>query len=134
MADLYLDIVTPEKKVFDEKVDVVSVPTASGEVGILPNHAPLISSLKPGILSYSTKGTTEKMVIAGGFVEVNSNKVSILADVAERSDEIDSESARHERELAEKVLNNWKGSEEELEIELEKLQKAQARLQLSAGK
>jgi F-type H+-transporting ATPase subunit epsilon len=134
MADLNLEIVTPEKKVFDDMVDVVTVPTASGEVGILPNHAPLISSLKPGILSYSTKGSTEKMVIAGGFVEVNSNKVSILADVAERSDEIDSEAARNERELAERVLNNWKGSEEELEIELEKLEKAQARLQLSAGK
>lgn len=134
MADLHLEIVTPEKKVFDETVDVVTVPTASGEVGILPNHAPLISTLKPGILSYSNKGATEKMVIAGGFVEVNSNKVSILADVAERSEEIDSESARNERELAERVLNNWKGSEEELEIELEKLEKAQARLQLSAGK
>ena len=134
MADLNLEIVTPEKKVFDDAVDVVTVPTASGEVGILPNHAPLISSLKPGVLSYSTKGATEKMVIAGGFVEVNSNKVSILADVAERSDEIDTEAARHERELAEKVLNNWKGSEEELEVELEKLEKAQARLQLSAGK
>ena len=74
------------------------------------------------------------MVIAGGFVEVNSNKVSILADVAERSDEIDTESARSERDLAEKVLNNWKGTEEELEVELEKLEKSQARLQLSAGK
>ncbi len=134
MADLNLEIVTPEKKVFDEAVDVVTVPTASGEVGILPNHAPLISSLKPGILSYSTKGTTEKMVIAGGFVEVNSNKVSILADVAERSDEIDAESARNERDLAEKILNNWKGTEEELEVELEKLDKSQARLQLSSGK
>ncbi|MEO6588247.1 MAG: ATP synthase F1 subunit epsilon, partial [Pyrinomonadaceae bacterium] len=101
---------------------------------ILPNHAPLISTLKPGILSYSTKGTTERMVIAGGFVEVNSNKVSILADVAERSNEINSELAKTERDEAEKILKDWKGTEEELEVELEKLEKSQARLQLSAGK
>lgn len=134
MADLHLEIVTPEKKVFDEKVDVVNIPTVRGEVGILPNHAPLISSLKPGILSYTTKGATERMVIAGGFVEVNSNKVSILADVAERSDEIDAEAARNERDAAEKVLGSWKGTEEELEAELEKLEKSRARLQLSAGR
>lgn len=134
MADLHLEIVTPEKKVFDEAVDVVTIPTASGEVGILPNHAPLISTLKPGILSYTTRGATEKMVIAGGFIEVNSNKVSILADVAERPDEIDTEAARIEREATEKVLGGWKGTEEELEAELEKLEKAQARLQLASGK
>lgn len=134
MADLNLEIVTPEKKVFDDTVDVVTVPTAGGEVGILPNHAPLISSLKPGILSYSTKGATERMVIAGGFVEVSSNKVSILADVAERSDEINTESAKTERDAAEKILKDWKGTEEELEVELEKLEKSQARLQLSSGK
>lgn len=134
MADLHLEIVTPEKKVFDDAVDVVTIPTASGEVGILPNHAPLISTLKPGILSYTTKGTTEKMVIAGGFIEVNTNKVSILADVAERPDEIDTEAARVEREATEKVLGTWKGTEEELEAELEKLEKAQARLQLASGK
>lgn len=134
MADLHLEIVTPEKKVFDDAVEVVTIPTASGEVGILPNHAPLISTLKPGILSYTTKGATERMVIAGGFIEINSNKVSILADVAERSDEIDAEAARLEREATEKILASWKGTEEELEAELEKLEKAQARLQLASGK
>lgn len=134
MADLHLEIVTPEKKVFDDVVEVVTIPTASGEVGILPNHAPLISTLKPGILSYTTRNSTERMVIAGGFVEINSNKVSILADVAERSEEIDTEAARAEREATERVLAGWKGTEEELEAELEKLEKAQARLQLASGK
>ena len=134
MADLNLEIVTPEKKVFDDTVDVVTVPTASGEIGILPNHAPLISSLKPGILSYTSRGATERMVIAGGFIEINSNKVSILADVAERPDEIDAETARQEREATEKILAGWKGTEEELEAELEKLEKAQARLQLASGR
>ena len=134
MADLKLEIVTPERRVFDETVDTVTVPTATGEVGILPNHAPLISSLKPGILSYTNQGATERMVISGGFIEVNSNKVSILADVAENSEEIDVEAARIEREAAEKLLGSWSGTEEEFEVEREKLERAQARLQLASGR
>ncbi len=132
---LNLEIVTPEKKVFDESVDAVTVPTARGEVGILTNHAPLISTLMPGILSYTNKGTTEKMVIAGGFVEVSDNKVSILADTAERSEEIDIEAAKTEQAEAQKVLGEWKeGSEEDFELESQRLQKAQARLQLASGR
>ena len=129
---LNLEIVTPEKKVVDETVDSVRVPTAKGEIGILPNHAPLISSLRAGILSYSTGGSSDEMVISGGFVEVSGDKVSILADIAERSDEVDTENAKAEREAAQKVLGEWKGSEDEFEVELEKLEKAQARLQIVA--
>ena len=129
-----LEIVTPEKKVFDETVDSVTIPTATGEVGILPNHAPLISSLKSGILAYTKGGTTERMVISGGFVEVSANKASVLADIAETSSEIDMDLARKEREAAEKIVGNWKGTEGELEVELEKLERANARLQLASGR
>jgi len=131
---LNLEIVTPEKKVLSEAVDSVTIPTASGEIGILTNHAPLISSLKPGILSYTKAGATEKMVISGGFIEVSADNVSILADVAETSDEINIETAKTERDAAEKQLNAWKGSEEEFEAERERLERAQARLQLAAGR
>ncbi len=131
---LNLEIVTPEKRVFSETVDVVTVPTASGEVGILTDHAPLISALKSGILSYNRGGTTEKMVISGGFLEVSANNVSVLADTAETAGEIDVEAARIERETVEKTLGAWKGSEEEFEIERERLEKAQARLQLASGR
>ncbi len=131
---LNLEIVTPEKKVFSETVDAVTVPTASGEVGILENHAPLISALKAGILSYSKAGATERMMIAGGFLEVSQNNVSVLADTAERADEIDIEAAKAERESSERELSQWKGSEEELETEKERLEKAQARLLLASGK
>ena len=131
---LNLEIVTPEKKVFSETVDAVTVPTASGEVGILENHAPLISALKAGILSYSKAGATERMMIAGGFLEVSQNNVSVLADTAERADEIDVEAAKAERESSERELSQWKGSEEELETEKERLEKAQARLLLASGK
>lgn len=131
---LNLEIVTPEKKVFDETVDAVTIPTSKGEIGILPNHAPLISTLKPGILTYSNRGATERMVISGGFVEVSTNKVSILADVAETAEEVNVEAARAERESSEKVLSAWSGTEVEFEIEKERLEKAQARLQIVSGK
>jgi len=132
---LRLEIVTPEKKVLDANVDSVTIPTASGEAGILPNHAPLISALKPGILSYSTKGTIERLAIAGGFVEVSSDKVAILTDTAESGSEIDAESARAEREAAEKALAGQSASAlEDTEVERERLEAANARLQLVTGK
>ncbi len=131
---LNLEIVTPEKKVLSESVDAVTVPTTSGEVGILSNHAPLISSLKPGILSYTHGGATEKMVISGGFIEVSANNVSILADVAEMSGEVNIEAAKTERDAAEKVLKEWKGTDEDFAVETERLETAQARLQITSGR
>ena len=131
---LNLEIVTPEKKVFSDAVDSVTVPTESGEVGILANHAPLISTLKAGVLAYTRGGANERMVVAGGFVEVSQNNVSILADIAETADDIDVEAARVERETLEKELGAWKGTEEEFETRREQLEKAQARLQLASGK
>ncbi|HMT08349.1 MAG TPA: ATP synthase F1 subunit epsilon [Pyrinomonadaceae bacterium] len=91
---LKLEVVTPERKVVDTEVDSVSVPTASGEAGILPNHAPLISALKPGILSYSAKGSSEKLAISGGFVEVNGSNVSVLATTAATAADINIDEAR----------------------------------------
>lgn len=129
-----LEIVTPEKKVLDEAVDAVTIPTVKGEIGILPNHAPLISTLKAGILAYTIKGNTEKMVISGGFVEVGTSKISVLADVAETAEEINVEAARADREAAEKTLGAWSGTDDEFEAEREKLEKAQARLQLVSGR
>ena len=132
---LKLEIVTPEKKVFDESVDSVTVPTASGEAGILPNHAPLISALKPGILSYSIKGATERLAVAGGFVEVSSNKVSVLTDTAETAEEIDADAARAQREEAERSLaSHATASLETTEADRERLEAANVRLQLASGK
>ncbi len=132
---LKLEIVTPEKKVFDDSVDSVTVPTASGEAGILPNHAPLISALKPGILSYSNKGVIERLAVAGGFVEVSSNQVSVLTDTAETAGEIDSDAARSERDAAEKSLAAHANSAlEDTEADRERLEAANVRLQLAAGK
>ncbi len=130
---LKLEIVTPERKVIDAEVDSVTVPTMSGEAGILPNHAPLISALKPGILSFTSKGASEKLAVAGGFVEVSADRVSVLTDVAERSDEIDLESARSEREIAEKELNALSAAAiEETEELRQSLEFANAKLSLGS--
>ena len=99
---LKLEIVTPEKRVLDAEVDSVTVPTASGEAGILPQHAPLVSALKPGVLAYSVKGSTDRIAVSSGFVEVNNDKVAVLVDTAETADEIDATTARTDRDAAEK--------------------------------
>ena len=101
---LKLEIVTPERRVLDAEVDFVTLPTASGEAGILPSHAPLISQLKPGIVTYTGKAASDKLAISGGFAEVNGDTVSILVDSAETADEVDVEAARSDREAAEKAV------------------------------
>ena len=129
---LKLEIVTPERRVVDETVDSVTVPTLSGEAGILPNHAPLISALKPGILSFTNKGTTEQLAVAGGFVEVSSDMVSVLTDVADAAADVNIETARAERDAAEKALAaNSAKAVEETEAYRAELDLANARLQLA---
>jgi F-type H+-transporting ATPase subunit epsilon len=132
---LKLEIVTPEKKVVETEADAVTIPTASGEAGILPHHAPLVSALKPGILEYSGRNTTGRIAIAGGFVEVNHDKVTVLADSAETADEIDLAAARADLDAAQKAIaSNINHSVEETEALREQLESANARVQLAAGK
>lgn len=80
---LKLEVVTPERRVLDNEVDSVTLPTESGEAGILPNHAPLISALKPGVLTYTQKNVSEKLTVSAGFVEVNADRVSVMVDAAD---------------------------------------------------
>ncbi|MBC7899582.1 MAG: ATP synthase F1 subunit epsilon [Saprospiraceae bacterium] len=131
---LKLEIVTPERRVLDETVESVTVPTASGEAGILTAHAPLISALKPGILTYTVKGTAERLVVTGGFVEVSGDQVSVLTDTAETAAEIDTEAARASRDAAQKELAAAAtASVEETEPIRDRLDAATARLALAAG-
>lgn len=132
---LRLEIVTPEKRVLDAEVDSVTVMTATGEAGILPNHAPLISSLKPGILTYTSKGNSDKLAISGGFVEVNGNSVSVLADTASTADEIDLAQARTDKEVAEKAFAAVaSGAIEDTEQARDQIDAANVRIQLASGK
>ncbi|MBK9215516.1 MAG: F0F1 ATP synthase subunit epsilon [Chloracidobacterium sp.] len=132
---LKLEIVTPERRVIDAEVDGVTVPTASGEVGILASHAPLVSAVKPGVLSYSIKGASEKIAVASGFVEVNDNKVAVLVDTAETADEVDIDGARSSRQEAEKAISAaGQLSAEESEAMREAVVHADARIAIASGK
>ena len=132
---LKLEVVTPERRVVDTETEVVTVPTASGEAGILANHAPLVSLLKPGLLSYAVKGSSEKekLAIAGGFVEISNNQVSVLTDMAETVEEVDADRAKADREEAEKELAaNATAPADETAAIRERLDLANARIALAA--
>lgn len=86
---LELHIVTPEKKIFSDLVDNVYLPGADGELGILPQHAGLVTALKPGELRYAYHGTTQTLAIGSGFAEVTQTKVVVLTDSAYGESEID---------------------------------------------
>jgi len=133
MAQLQLEVVTPERRVLSEAVDMVTVPGLGGELGILPGHTPLISQLQTGVLSYSTNGATAQLHVSGGFVEVKDDKVSVLAEVAEKPEEIDAARARLAREHIEKELTAWNGTEEDFEVAQAKLERSMVRLQLAGG-
>jgi F-type H+-transporting ATPase subunit epsilon len=132
MADqLQLEVVTPERRVLSEPVNSVTVPGRNGEMQLLPGHAAMISELKTGVLSYTEDGTTFQLHVSGGFVEVSDNRVSVLAEIAERPEEIDAARARLAREHTEKELSSWSGSEEDFEKVRAKLERSMVRLQLA---
>ena len=89
MATLRLEIITAEKQVFADDVNLVVAPGIEGELGILPHHAPLMTMLQPGELLLRKGGEETYMVISGGFLEIRPDKVIILADTCERTEEID---------------------------------------------
>jgi F-type H+-transporting ATPase subunit epsilon len=130
---LQLDVITPERRLLSEAVDAVTVPGANGELGILPGHTPLISQLQTGVLSYTQGGAVRRLLVSGGFVEVNADRVSVLADLAETPEEVDAARARTERDDAERKLGAFTGTPEEMTPLRTQLDRANARLQLAAA-
>jgi F-type H+-transporting ATPase subunit epsilon len=130
---IQLEVVTPERRLLSVAVDSVNVPGMNGELGILPGHTPLISQLQTGVLSYVQNGATHRLHVSGGFVEVNADRVSVLAEIAERPEEIDAARARLAREHAEKTLSAFTGTEEDFEIARARLERNVVRLQLATG-
>ena len=105
MAETFeLEIVTPEKLVVKDVAEEAQIPGKNGYLGILPGHAPLITELSIGEISYKTSGVTKHICVAWGFAEVLPNKVTILAETAERADEIDTARAQRAKDRAEKEL------------------------------
>ncbi|MDO4581992.1 MAG: F0F1 ATP synthase subunit epsilon [Bacillota bacterium] len=99
-----LEIVTPEKEVFHEMVERFSVPAEAGSTGVLYNHAPLLSVLQPGVLTYVSNGAEGRLAVGRGFLELHDNEAEILVAFAERAADIDVARAEAAKERAERRL------------------------------
>jgi F-type H+-transporting ATPase subunit epsilon len=128
-----LEIVTPQKKVFSEDVDFLVAPGADGELGILPGHTPLITSLNVGIMRVEQEGKKYNIVVSGGFMEVRNSKVTVLATAAERTDEIDVARAEAAKKRAEERLVSKTPDIDTLRAELA-LRRAIMRIKAASGK
>ena len=127
---LTLQLITPERVVFSEEgVESVTVPGAGGELTILPSHAPLVTSLAAGPLTFRKGGDEHYATIIGGFLEVREDQVIVLADDSERSDEIDAARAEAAREQAREAMATTEG-QLNMEEAVAALQRAQARLRV----
>ena len=101
-----VDIVTAERLVFSEDADIVMVPGVDGELGILPHHAPIMTMIKPGEVLVRKGAEEYSLAVSGGFLEVKPDHITILADAAERADEIDIARAEAAKKRAEEKLTN----------------------------
>ena len=132
MAPMKVEIITAEQVVYSEDVDVLVAPGIEGELGILPQHAPLMTMLQPGEIRVRKEGGEVSMAVSGGFLEVMANKVTILADSAERADEIDEARAQEAMRRAEERLQTHT-ADVDLEQAVAALRRSQARLRGSAA-
>jgi F-type H+-transporting ATPase subunit epsilon len=114
MAKLQLDIVTPESKAFSEEVDMVVLPGAEGELGILPLHVPLMTRLLPGEIRITQGPKQIELVVGNGFVEVTHNKVSILTDMAMADSDVDEHAAEEAVQRAQSALRDKNLTSDEL--------------------
>jgi len=104
MPTIRLTIVSAERELFSGDVDFVSCPGAEGELGILPKHAPLMTTLRPGLVKHASGGEEQFVFVSGGILEVQPDQVMILSDVALRGDDLDEERAERSRKEAEERL------------------------------
>ena len=131
MADTFqLEIVTPEKKVVETTAEEVQIPGKNGYLGVLPGHAPLITELAVGEITYRENSAEQRLAVAWGFAEVLPNKVTILAETAERPGEINVERARKAKERAEQRLSSGDTSVD-VDRALDALHRAEARLDVA---
>ncbi|HXZ81766.1 MAG TPA: F0F1 ATP synthase subunit epsilon [Terriglobales bacterium] len=128
MADTFqLEIVTPDRMVVRDVAEEAQIPGKNGYLGILPGHAPLITELAVGQISYKSSGQTHYLAVAWGFAEVLPNKVTILAETAERAREIDVKRAEEAKQRAEQHLCSA-DPETDYERAMNALRRAEARL------
>ncbi len=131
MATIHLEIVTSDRTTYSGDVDMVTVPGAGGVMGILAHHAPVLSTLRPGELRIKVGNDVEEYAIGGGFIDIHDNKVIILADSAERADEIDTARAEAARERALELLKNPPSDKEQMVALETSLRRSSVRVNLS---
>ena len=102
--NLLLEIITPEKVVYKDEVNEIVVPTANGEIAILPNHISLLTQIMPGELIVKKGTSLQSLAITGGFLEVNNNKISVIADYAIKAQDIEVARVQEAKKRAEKVM------------------------------
>ena len=134
MAETFqLEIVTPSRLLVKDSAEEAQIPGLSGYLGILPGHAPLITELAVGVITYKASGTTQTLSVAWGFAEVLPDKVTILAETAERPQEIDVERAQKAKDRAEQRLKS-----SDLQVDYPRaedaLQRAETRLNVAKEK
>ena len=127
---LTLEIVTAERVVYSEEVDVLVAPGVVGELGILPSHAPLLTIMQPGEIRVDKGEEQTYIAVSGGFLEVIGNKATILADTAERAEEIDEARAEEAVKRAEERISSA-ASATDLERALASVRRSQARLKVA---
>ena len=133
MAEVFqLEIVTPEKRVVDTAATAAQIPGKNGYLGVLPGHAPLITELAIGEITFRSDSGEQRLAVASGFAEVLPDKVTVLAETAERPEEINVERARKAKEHAEQWLAGAQ-TEGDVERALDALHRAEVRLRV-AGK
>jgi F-type H+-transporting ATPase subunit epsilon len=130
MATMQLRLVTPERTIVNEEVEEILARGIEGDFGVLPEHMPLVTPLSIGEMKYKKDGQWEDIAIGGGFIQVLPDGVTVVADVAERSEDIDRERAEEARRRAEELLKEARTSEEEVEAQA-RLQRAILRLRVS---
>ena len=127
-----VEIVTQERTVYEGEVDSVNLPGSEGRLGILPNHSPLLTTLSYGEVIVRKGGQEDYYAVGGGFAEVQPEKVIVLADSAERSDEIDLERAQEARTRAEKMMEEGVPEDPERYAQIQaSLQRAQIRINVA---
>ena len=134
METIRCEIVTVERLVYEDDVDSVTAPAVMGEIQVLPDHAPLITALSPGELVVEKAGEAEHFAIGGGYLEVLTNKVTVMADTAEYSHEIDEARAQVACERAERLLRERPPTAEDYAAIEGALRRSLVRLQVARRK
>jgi F-type H+-transporting ATPase subunit epsilon len=112
VATLHFELVSPEKLLFSGEVEQVDIPGAEGDFGVLADHAPTVATVRPGILTVHAGGSQQKIVVLGGFAEVSSKGLTVLADIAEAAEDIDRAMiATRIAELESRITKTEPGSE-----------------------